>query len=125
MTIRTPEIEAKILERIASGESLRAICRDEGMPDRVTFWRWLDQDPELRNRYARAREESADHYADEIVSIADDGNLDPHSRRVMIDARKWVASKLKPKSYGDKIELGGTLEHSVSWADRLRQLDGK
>lgn len=27
--------------------------------------------------------------------------------RLRMDARKWVASKLKPKKYGDKLALAG------------------
>jgi hypothetical protein len=65
----------------------------------------------------RAREDQADTLADEILDIADDSSLDPSDRRVKIDARKWIASKLKPKTYGDKVqaELSGqlTLEQLV------------
>ncbi len=57
-------------------------------------------------QYARAREEQADFYADEIVTIADT-EPDAATARVRVDARKWVASKLKPKRYGDKLALGG------------------
>jgi hypothetical protein len=83
-------------------------------------------------QYARAREEQADGYADEIVAIADeppqlvtkdDGedvevSLDSAAiqrQRLRIDARKWVASKLKPKKYGDKVDHkhGGTVTVNV------------
>jgi hypothetical protein len=59
--------------------------------------------------YARAKEDSADVNADEIREISDNLDEDPNSRRVRIDARKWIAAKLKPRKYGDKIEIGGTL----------------
>ena len=58
-------------------------------------------------RAVRAREKQADFYADEIIGIADDESLDPNSRRIMIDARKWAASRLRPKVYGDKLVVGG------------------
>ncbi len=57
-------------------------------------------------RYARARGEQADFYADEIITIADT-EPDAAIARVRIDARKWAASKLRPKVYGDKVQHGG------------------
>ena len=59
---------------------------------------------------ARAREDLAEYQAGEIVKIADNQELDPQSRRVMVDARKWIASKLKSRVYGDKVD------HKVSGA---------
>ncbi len=72
--------------------------------------------------YVRAREDQADTLADEIVAIADDGSNDTYEKdgvvltnqdvvarsRLRVDARKWVAAKLKPKKYGDKVDV----EHS-------------
>lgn len=98
-----------ICARISRGESLRTICKDSGLPCADYVRRWLNKDEsgELVAQYTRAREEQADHYADEIITIADNENLTPEDRRIKIDARKWVASKLKPKRYGDKLALGG------------------
>lgn len=115
-----------ICERLADGESLRAICRDDDMPNRATVFRWLGDNPAFCDQYARAREEQAEALADEIVSIADENDgraimsdgdevavvFDSTAvarNRLRVDARKWVASKLKPKKYGDKTttELTG------------------
>jgi hypothetical protein len=97
-----------VCARIARGESLRSACKDKDLPDRDTINRWLntDNDGALCGQYARAREEQADFYADEIVTIADT-EPDAAIARVRIDARKWVANKLRPKRYGDKLALGG------------------
>lgn len=119
----TVEIGDDICERLANGESLRAICADDGMPGRSTVFRWLGDNESFRDQYARAREEQAEALADEIVSIADevdavvkhDGedvrlSLDATAvarNRLRVDARKWVASKLKPKKYGDRTTLAG------------------
>ena len=114
-----------ICERIADGESLKDICADVDLPNRATVYRWLAAHKTFSDMYARAREEQADTLADEIVSISDDGardygqtedgrevvNHDHIARsRLRVDARKWVAAKLKPRKYGDKVEL----EHSGS-----------
>ena len=65
----TPELTNRICERLAGGESLRAVCRDETMPDRATVLRWLGDDKaEFRDQYARAREAQAEVIADEILA---------------------------------------------------------
>jgi hypothetical protein len=123
-TVRTDAVVFELLERIADGESLRAICRDDHMPDKATVFRWLADDADLRDQYARARETQADSIFDEIIEIADDARNDWMERqgpdgqgvgwqlngdhvqrsRLRIDARTWMAGKLRPKVYGDKVE---------------------
>ena len=95
-----------ICERLADGESLRNICKEDAMPNRATIFRWLAKDDAFSDQYARAREEQAESYADEITEIADndDPDGDVQRDRLRIDARKWVSSKLKPKKYGDRIQ---------------------
>jgi hypothetical protein len=75
------------------------------MPGLKTVMQWLARYPEFAQQYAQARQAGADALADEIIDIADNRELDPQDRRVRIDARKWIASKLKPKAYGEKTEL--------------------
>lgn len=108
----TQEIADEICTRLANGESLRAICnsdRDDFMPAMGTVLRWVGEKPEFRDQYARAREIQAESHADEIVTIADgDKFAEPDAvgvarDRLRVDARKWVASKLLPKKYGDKV----------------------
>jgi hypothetical protein len=108
------ELFDEICSRISSGESLRKICRDEKMPNFTSIWKWLN-DEELSKQYARAREQQAETFVDEILSICDevlptgiDGKIDPsvvNQARLKIDARKWVASKLKPKRFGEASVL--------------------
>ena len=119
------ELFDRICERIADGESLRTICKDDDMPNKGTVFRWLASDPKLGDQYARSREEQADFIFDEVLEIADDARNDWMERRgeddagwvangehiqrsrLRIDARKWMAGKLRPKVYGEKLELGG------------------
>ncbi len=120
-----------ICERLAMGESLRAICRDDEMPAMSTVFKWLTQQEAFAEQYAHAREEQAEALADEIVAIADEADvltkhegeevrlaLDPTGvarNRLRVDARKWAASKLKPKKYGDKVDLthGGSIDANI------------
>lgn len=97
----------------------------------TTVLQWLKQVPERAEMYARAREERADKLADEIVAISDeievqnvigdDGEvvevkMDATAvarNRLRVDARKWVAAKLKPRTYGDRTTLAGDPEAPV------------
>jgi hypothetical protein len=118
--IPSSELIERILTRIAGGESLRAVLRGNDMPGRTTFFKWLNEDEALANQYARACAVRVEHYVEEIIEIADDksedwiedekGNKKPDASavqrsRLQIDARKWLASKLAPKKYGDKVDV--------------------
>lgn len=121
------EIATKICEQLStSSKGLAKICEGLGVST-VSVFRWIEDNEDFRNRYARAREAQADFLADEIIQIADDGSRDTKTifdkagnpievedtewtkrSQLRVDARKWTASKLKPKKYGDKIQT----EHS-------------
>lgn len=103
------EAALQICERIADGESLKKICERDDMPARRTVYQWLAARQEFAHMYTRAREEQADTLADQITEIADT-EPDTNRARVRVDARKWVAAKLKPRKYGERVEL----EHSGS-----------
>lgn len=102
------EVFDTICERIADGESMRSICRDDDMPSGVTFYKWVGNDEDLAKQYARARELQGDADADRVADIAMrvlSGDYEPAAARVAIDALKWSAGKRKPKVYGDKLDL--------------------
>lgn len=102
------QLAEEICELISDGMSLRKVCELDDKPAKITVLRWLRDKETFRAQYARAKEESADSWADDINAIADDvlkGKYDPQAARVAIDAKKWAASKLKPKKYGDKLDL--------------------
>lgn len=121
-TTFTQEIADLICKRIAEGESLRKICLDDEMPAQSTVFKWLSEQRAFSEQYAHAREAQADKMAEEILSIADDGTNDTYTddegnvrtdhdviarSRLRVDARKWLASKMAPKKYGDKVAIGG------------------
>lgn len=108
----TQEIFDKICERMADGESLRAICKTKGMPAKRTVLRWVAADDTLAKQYAEAQLMRAEHYFDEIVEIADNGT-DPAKTRVQVDARKWVLSRMNPKKYGDKMDLTANINGKI------------
>lgn len=99
-----------------NGESLMAICRTAGMPCREFIYEWLQEDKTFADDYARAREAQADFYADQVAEIADTED-DPNRARVRIDARKWIAGKMRPKKYGDRVdhEVDGQVTVTVKY----------
>lgn len=110
------EIAEKICDLIARGMSLRAICSSKDMPTTSTVCLWLSKEPSFSEQYTRAREEQADIFADEIIDIADavaPDSAEVAKAKLQIDARKWKASKLAPKKYGEKLELGGDMRVQI------------
>ena len=124
-TLYSLEIALEICDRIADGESLVKICSDAKMPKKTAVYEWLLRHKEFADIYARAREDQADTLADEIHAIADElpqqvvdekGNATRYDsayvqwQKNRVDARKWVAAKLKPKKYSDRIAHVGDNE---------------
>jgi hypothetical protein len=119
------EIALKICDRLADGESLVSICRDEGMPKKTAVYEWLATKKDFSDMYARAREDQADSLADQIIALADEMPMEITDEKTKttrfdsayvqwqknrVDARKWVAAKLKPRKYSDRIAHVGDAE---------------
>jgi len=118
----TQNLAAKICAGLADGKSLRTVCEPDDMPDKSTVFNWLHDNQDFLDQYTRAKEESADLLVDEMLAIADDGSNDlmtigkgdksyeienkevTNRSKLRVETRKWIASKLKPKKYGDKID---------------------
>ena len=121
-SIYSDELAATICARLAEGESLRSICRDDAMPDKATVMRWAQDNLAFRDQYTRARDALVEHWAEEIVQISDDGTNDTYEdengtranqdviarSRLRVDTRKWLMARMAPKKYGDKV----TQEHT-------------
>ena len=135
----TEDIAHEICFRIVNGESLNRICKDAHMPNVATVYRWLQRDEDFRNMYARAKEDQADTLADEIQDISDEKpmltimtddetveKLDPvgiNRNRLRVDARKWIAAKLKPRKYGDRQILAGDPDNPLEIKQQSEMLE--
>lgn len=119
----------QICERLASGESLRSICKQDEFPSKSTVLKWIldGNHKEFADQYAKARELQAEIWADEIVEISDtpqkgiinklgpDGSIIETReedmlghRRLQVDTRKWYLSKILPKKFGEKQSVAIT-----------------
>jgi|688.fasta_scaffold950579_1 hypothetical protein len=119
------KIAKEILERLAKGEPLAVICRDDFLCNAETWRRWCDADEKLAIAYARAREDGFDAIAIECLDIADatgndtkrtqDGaeicNSEWISRsKLRVETRLKLLAKWDPKRYGEKLAVGGSDE---------------
>lgn len=98
-----------ICRQIAEGRSLASICRDDDAPDITTIYYWMRKFPEFSKRYSQARQDAADTLADEILRISDELEhaTDPiqiQAARLRVESRRWIASRLKPQTWGDKVQ---------------------
>jgi hypothetical protein len=103
----TPELASIICERLSEEEGgLVEVCKAEDMPARSSVYLWLSQHKEFSDMYARAREDLGVVVAHRGVKEAIDAK-DAQLGRLQFDARKWLASKLAVKQFGDKLALTG------------------
>jgi len=129
-----PIIAEKICERLAGGEFLRTMCREEGMPSWQSVYRWMDADPEFAGAIARARVSGFDALAEDSVLMLDEAparcdtqfgdKVDPGHVQWLknrAEQRLKLLAKWSPKKYGDKQEV----THKVEDATTERLLQGR
>lgn len=108
-----------ICDGIADGKSLRGILREHPeLPTSSTIFKWLNQNAEFAKQYTQARVSMADALTDDMMAISDDGLNDTYidengfkrtdkdviaRSRLRVETRKWLASKMQPKKYGERI----------------------
>lgn len=115
----TKELGDLICDLIANSDrGLRSICQEVSIVPSTVFT-WIQNYPDFQKQYARARELQADFLAEQILEISDysandtihtdKGEIPDHEwisrSRLRVDSRKWLASKLAPKKYGDKVDM--------------------
>ena len=123
---------------------MRTVCKAEDMPCMTSVFKWLRERPEFAHQYAKAKEESADALVEEMLDIADDGTndwMEQHSQegeavgykingeavqrsRLRVETRKWIAAKLKPKKYSEKVDLNHGVQPENPLATLLGQIAG-
>ena len=115
-----------IVERIANGETLRAICRDSHMPTWSAVYRWISENEGFATAMNHARELGAEAIAEEALAIADTPEIGEETeddgerlkvrrgdmlghRKLQVDTRLKLLAKWHPKKYGDRsaVELTG------------------
>lgn len=114
----TDEMADRICEAIATSSlgTIQLCEMHDWMPSEDTIYKWRYRHAYFAEKYTLAKSRQVELYAEQIIAISDnktqdyyrdkEGNkrIDPGAvmhRRLQIDTRKWYASKLAPKIYGD------------------------
>ncbi len=113
----TQDLADKICTIISQGSSMRTACKADDMPDITTVFRWIRTNNEFRLQYERAREERTEAQQEDLLELGDDAvqlaqkvdfkasNAVVSAVKLKADNMKWVMSKMKPRRYGDKIDM--------------------
>ena len=102
----TDKIGIEVCTLLSQGNSLVRICKLPHMPELSSVYRWLaaPEHEAFRQNYTRARAEMTHTLSEQCIEIAD-LSKDPAKARLQVDARKWFASKMLPKVYGDASQV--------------------
>jgi len=130
-TSYTKKMAEEICDAIAeSGKGIQQLCDDnEHFPCERTVFRWLNKHEEFSQQYAIAKIKQVEYLVNEINVMMnephyymEDGvrRIDAKILRTKIDTRKWLASKLVPKVYGDKAQSVVTV---INHEEALEELE--
>jgi hypothetical protein len=110
-----------VIQDILVEKSIKACLIKHGISAQ-SFYELLNANPTLANQYARAQQAKVEFYADEIIEISDTEE-DANKARVRVDARKWIASKLSPAKYGERIDLNvnSNVDLNIALAEAKRR----
>ncbi len=101
------ELAVLICEQIAnSSKGLRGALKDDPeLPSEATVLKWRDNNAHFSGMLAHAKRRQLELMAEDIIDTSLDDTLDVQERRLIVDTKKWLLSKLMPKTYGDKLDV--------------------
>lgn len=97
-----------LFKEMQKGVSVNEFFKQDKRCARITIFDFISANPELSDRYTRARESLADAYFEKIFEIAEEpvtDNVQVQRNRLRADTLKWVVCKMIPRKYGDKIDF--------------------
>ncbi len=123
-----------ILDQIANGRTLVSIVAEPDMPSYAWCTHHLRLDPELKHRYEQAVDSRVEFMASEFIDLADsqmpeglDGTAQSawvQQLKLKLWARTWVMSKLKPRKYGERLDVSVTTAQ-ISITEALKQAEAR
>jgi hypothetical protein len=129
-----PKLWPEILRDIGNGSSLITAIKKEGYPTYDSVQKYMRANPEIRRLYDEAIEARADYLAESLIDISEEKppeGLDGpqlsawiNQMKIRIDTRKWTAAKLRPKAWGDKIDVSVT-HTQISIVSALREAEAR
>lgn len=140
---RSAELAAEIVTVLAeSPRSLGWLCKaNPHWPSRAAIYNWKNEDPEFREAFNLARRDLADELAFQSLEIAADSSGDAKEiprrdgsvyviqdqeftgrSKLKVSAWQWMAAKLAPDVYGDRVNIDARLGPILSQEEALKQL---
>ena len=123
-----------ILDQIANGRTLTSIIAEPDMPSYAWCTHHLRNDPQLKERYAEAVDSRVEFMAQQFLDLADspipeglDGTAQSawvQQLKLKLWARTWIMSKLKPRTYGERLDVSVTNTH-ISITEALKQAEAR
>lgn len=119
-SMRTADLCERVVRLLSEGRTFRWFDSGEapeGLPSTATIRRWRQEDEEFDAKCARACEAAADADYDRMEELeerallpkTDERHLDPYAVNVVLGNTRWRMERRKPKSYGNKVEVKGSL----------------
>ena len=134
-----PVIAQEICDTVSCcSKGIRNLCEERPhWPCPDTIFKWRQEHKDFADRYTLAKQVQVECLIDEILMIADDTSADRKVRedgkefvdkehinrsRLKIDTRKWLAAKLVPRLYGDKVQHELS-DFKLTYEQQLKQLE--
>lgn len=107
----------EICELISQGNSLKKICLKKNMPSMSSVFNWIHTESGFLEKYEIAIEQRAVALGEDLLEISDSGiqvvkngaakksGALAQIVRLQVDTRKWIMSKMKPKKYGEQLDV--------------------
>lgn len=133
--LKIEEIKREVIRRMELGEPMSRVCRDHNVAA-SSISLWVEKDPDFAEKYARARLIRADVLFDGLLDVAEESMnaqnaMESAAYKLKIDTLKWQLSKMVPRKYGDKLQVGGAddlppikQDVSISPADAYKAILG-
>lgn len=120
----TNEQKDLIISSLIKSEPLAGICEDMGFTPFLLF-KYLKTDPQFETEIKAAREEAIEHKVDALENITKNCKslIDTTAARIQSENIKWIASKRKPKDYGDNINVNHV--HNIDLSQVLAAAEGR
>ncbi len=117
-------LEQEIIDCVAQGESLHAWSKRQDFPY-MTVKSWIDRAPDRKQRYESARIARAEWHVSDIecmLTEVRDGRLDPAAARVVAENKRWLASRMDPHLWGEKMQIQTEVNVGQRYLDAIKAL---
>lgn len=129
-----PKLWPEILREIGNGASLTKAINKPGYPTYDSVQKYMRANPEIKRLYDEAVEIRADYLAESLIDISEEQipeGLDGpqlsawiNQMKIRIDTRKWTAAKLRPKQWGERMDVNVT-QTQISITTALKEAEAR